>query len=110
VREIKEAIPEVAFNGLSGDLDKSTYTLVNLRLPIPEAKALMLLFHLDLKGIACSKGSACQSGSNKGSHVLSQILTDEELDTPSLRFSFSKYNTIEELDYTIGVLKDFVES
>jgi len=107
---IMEAIPGIEFNGLSGNLEKSTYTLVNLRLPIPEEKALMLLFHLDLKGIACSKGSACQSGSAKGSHVLAEILTDEQLNTPSLRFSFSKYNTIEELDYTIGVLKDFVES
>ena len=110
IKEIKEAIPGIAFNGLSEDLEKSTYTLVNLRLPIPEKKALMLLFHLDLKGIACSKGSACQSGSSNGSHVLSEILTEEELATPSLRFSFSKYNTIEELDYTIGVLKEFVES
>lgn len=110
IKEIREAIPGIAFNGLSEDLEKSTYTLVNLRLPIPEKKALMLLFHLDLKGIACSKGSACQSGSSNGSHVLSEILTEEELATPSLRFSFSKYNTIEELDYTIGVLKEFVES
>ncbi|MBT8236301.1 MAG: cysteine desulfurase [Bacteroidia bacterium] len=110
IKGIKEAIPGIEFNGLSEDLEKSTYTLVNLRLPIPEEKALMLLFHLDLKGIACSKGSACQSGSAKGSHVLTEILTDEQLNTPSLRFSFSKYNTIEELDYTIGVLKEFVES
>jgi len=110
IKEIKAAIPGIAFNGLCEDLEKSTYTLVNLRLPIPERKALMLLFHLDLKGIACSKGSACQSGSSNGSHVLAEILTEEEMSTPSLRFSFSKYNTIEELDYTVGVLKEFVES
>ncbi|WP_420400310.1 cysteine desulfurase family protein [Flagellimonas sp.] len=110
VEQIKEAIPEVEFNGHSGDLDKSTYTLANVRLPFDKQKALMLLFHLDIKGIACSKGSACQSGSNMGSHVLNQILAPEELEKPSLRFSFSKYNTKEELDYTIEVLKEFAAS
>ncbi|MDT0540779.1 cysteine desulfurase family protein [Croceitalea sp. P059] len=110
VEKIKNEIPEVEFNGLSGDLDKSTYTLTNVRLPFDAQKSLMLLFHLDLKGIACSKGSACQSGSAKGSHVLSEILSDEELSKPSLRFSFSKYNTKEELDYTIQVLKEFAEN
>jgi cysteine desulfurase len=69
----------------------------------------MLLFTLDLKGIACSKGSACQSGSQKGSHVLSQILTDEDLDKPSLRFSFSIYNTKEELDYVVQTLKEYLD-
>lgn len=110
IEHIKKEIPEVEFNGLSGDLTKSTYTLTNVRLPFDTQKSLMLLFHLDLKGIACSKGSACQSGSAKGSHVLSEILTDKELEKPSLRFSFSKYNTKQELDYTIKILKEFAES
>ncbi|MCL6265320.1 cysteine desulfurase family protein [Flagellimonas myxillae] len=110
IAEIKKAIPEIEFNGHSGDMDKSTYTLVNVRLPFDKQKGLMLLFHLDIKGIACSKGSACQSGSNMGSHVLTEILSEEELKKPSLRFSFSKYNTKEELDYAIGVLKEFAES
>lgn len=104
---IQKAFPDVAFNGLSGDMEKSTYTLVNVRLPISQEKALMLLFHLDIKGIACSKGSACQSGSDTGSHVLSQILTPEELKHPSVRFSFSIYNTKEDIDYTVEVLKEF---
>lgn len=107
VEKIKQELPEVAFNGLSDDLKRSTYTLANVRLPFDKQKALMLLFHLDMKGIACSKGSACQSGSNLGSHVLQEILSSEELEKPSIRFSFSKYNTKEELDYTIGVLKEF---
>jgi len=107
IKSIKEAFPKAAFNGLSGDMENSTYTLVNVRLPISQEKALMLLFHLDIKGIACSKGSACQSGSDGGSHVLSQLLSQEELKNPSLRFSFSIYNTREEIDYTIEVLKEF---
>ena len=108
LERIKE-IPEVAFNGHSGDLENSTYTLVNVRLPFDPDKAMMLLFHLDLKGVACSKGSACQSGSNGGSHVLTAILDEEELKKPSLRFSFSKYNTKEEVDYVIEVLKEFAQ-
>ncbi|MEM9362745.1 MAG: cysteine desulfurase family protein [Bacteroidota bacterium] len=107
VEKIKQELPEVEFNGLSDDLERSTYTLANVRLPFDKQKALMLLFHLDMKGIACSKGSACQSGSNMGSHVLEEVLSAEELEKPSIRFSFSKYNTKEELDYTIGVLKEF---
>jgi cysteine desulfurase len=108
IDEVKKAIPDVKFNGLSGDMDKSTFTLVNMLLPVTAQKALIVLFQLDLKGIACSKGSACQSGSSKGSHVLSEILTDEEMLMPSLRFSFSKYNTKDEIDYVISVLKEFV--
>jgi cysteine desulfurase len=107
IRSVEKAFPEARFNGLSGDMDLSTYTLVNVRLPISQEKALMLLFHLDIKGIACSKGSACQSGSDKGSHVLTEILDKEELKKPSLRFSFSIYNTTDEIDYTVEVLKEF---
>ncbi|MBU2945843.1 cysteine desulfurase family protein [Zobellia uliginosa] len=109
IDRMKEEIPAAKFNGHSGDMDKSTFTLVNVCLPIDPQKALMLLFHLDIKGIACSKGSACQSGSDLGSHVLTEILSEEELKRPSVRFSFSKYNTREELDYTVQVLKEFVE-
>jgi cysteine desulfurase len=65
----------------------------------------MLLFNLDLKGIAASGGSACQSGSNKGSHVLNTILSEEEAKKTSVRFSFSKFITKEDLDYTVEILK-----
>ncbi len=109
IDKIREEIPTATFNGHSGDMDKSTYTLVNVCLPIDPQKALMLLFHLDIKGIACSKGSACQSGSDSGSHVLNEILPEEDLKKPSLRFSFSKYNTKKELDYVVDVLKEFVQ-
>ncbi len=109
IDEIKKAIPEVKFNGGSYSLVKSTYTLVNICLPIALEKSAMLLFQLDLKGIACSKGSACQSGSSQNSHVLNEILNDDDLQKPSIRFSFSIYNTKEEIDYVIGVLKEFIE-
>ena len=105
IDRLNEEFTNIKFNGYSGELDKSTYTIVSVQLPIAPEKDATLLFQLDLKGVACSKGSACQSGSSKGSHVLSQILDDKGLQKPSLRFSFSKYNTKEEVDYVIGVLK-----
>ncbi|WP_353778416.1 aminotransferase class V-fold PLP-dependent enzyme [Winogradskyella sp. 3972H.M.0a.05] len=105
IEQLKECISNVGFNGNSGDMDKSTYTLVNVRLPLSPEKAAMLQFQLDLKGIACSKGSACQSGSSQKSHVLSEILNEEELNKPSVRFSFSKYNTKDDVDYVVEVLK-----
>lgn len=110
LEKLKQEIPDAVCNGLSGDLEKSTYTLANVRLPFDKQKGLMLLFHLDMKGIACSKGSACQSGSSQGSHVLNEILEWEEQEKPSLRFSFSMYNTREEIDYTVQVLKEFANS
>lgn len=108
--EISKAIPELKFNGGCDDNSKSTYTVLNICFPIPPEKALMILFQLDLNGIACSKGSACQSGSSKGSHVLNAILAKEDLQNPSLRFSFSIFNTKEEVDYVVKILKDFVEN
>lgn len=107
ISELTKVIPEVKFNGLSGDLQKSTYTLVNVCLPFTSEQGQVLLFQLDLKGIACSKGSACQSGSIKGSHVLAEILSEDDLQKPSIRFSFSIYNTKKEIDYVIEVLKEF---
>ena len=61
-------------------------------------------YNFDIEGIAVSGGSACSSGSNVDSHVLKNIGVD--MDKPSLRFSFSKYNTKEEIDYAINVIKE----
>ncbi len=108
IDQLKNTFSDVSFNGQSESIEQSTYTLVNVCLPIAPEKASMLHFQLDLKGIACSKGSACQSGSSQNSHVLTEILDEEHLQRPSVRFSFSKYNTKEEVDYVINVLKEFV--
>ncbi|MFI1771488.1 cysteine desulfurase family protein [Thalassobellus citreus] len=108
IDSVTKHIPEATFNGESYGLEKSSYALVNVCLPVPPEKSAMLLFQLDLKGIACSKGSACQSGSSHNSHVLTEILTEEDLLKPSIRFSFSIYNTKEEVDYVVDVLKEFI--
>lgn len=106
--QLENKIPGVHFNGNCQDGTKSTYTLLNVCLPVSSDKALMLLFQLDLKGIACSKGSACQSGSDQGSHVLNAFLAKDKLDKPSVRFSFSHENTKEEVDYVVDTLKQFM--
>ena len=108
IENLKGLFPEVHFNGLSENLEKSTYTLINVALPIDSSKAALLSFHMDLKGIACSKGSACQSGAAAGSHVLSVLHRPEDVKKlPSLRFSFSSFNTHAEVDYVIKTLSEF---
>lgn len=81
------------------------YNIINVLLPFPEEKTAMILFHLDMKGIAVSRGSACQSGSLKPSHVLAEMLSENDMKKPSLRISFSHYNTKEDIDYFVKVLK-----
>lgn len=81
------------------------YNMLNVQFPFSDDKTAMILFHLDMKGIAVSRGSACQSGTIKPSHVLEQMLTTEEVKKPSLRISFSQFNTKNEIDQLIAALK-----
>lgn len=100
INQLEERIEGVSFNGdAKGD---SLYTVLSVCFPKHE-KAPMLLFHLDLFGIAVSGGSACSSGSNQGSHVLVGIGADME--RPTVRFSFSRYTTKEDIDYTLGKIE-----
>jgi len=110
IENLSNLFPNIHFNGESGDMTNSTYTVLNVCFPISNDKAAMLDFQLDLKGIACSKGSACQSGSSEGSHVLSEIQNDLHKKLPSVRFSFSHNNNKEEVDYLIETLKEFINS
>ncbi|MFM2206690.1 MAG: hypothetical protein RL213_665 [Bacteroidota bacterium] len=94
-------IPGIRFNGdCMGD---SLYTVLNAAFP-PGDQAEMLLFNLDIGGIACSGGSACSSGSNAGSHVLRALYGNEQ--RPSVRFSFSRFTTVQEVDYAVEKLKE----
>lgn len=102
---IEKELPAVSFNGGSDDLKKATVTVLNIRLPLDLP---FILFNLDLKGIAVSGGSACQSGANGGSHVLQAILPTEETLKTSIRLSFSTLTTKEDIAYTIEVLKDLL--
>lgn len=103
IGKLKQDIPGVSFNGCSADLDKSLYTVLNVSLPPSEANRGMLLFHLDLEGISASGGSACSSGATVGSHVLRALQHSPERD--AVRFSFSRFTTLEEVDYTLEKLK-----
>jgi cysteine desulfurase len=97
-----KTIPGIEFNGEISH-DKSLYTVLNCLFPNhPDAE--MILFNLDILGIAASGGSACSSGSNQGSHVLRGLGID--MTRPSVRFSFCKYNTKEEIDFVVLKLKD----
>ena len=103
INKLKIQIPDVDFNGeISED---SLYTVLNVSLP-PTDIGEMLLFNLDIAGIAASGGSACSSGSEIGSHVLQGIKSDTN--RPAVRFSFSRYNTIEEIDYAVEKLKEML--
>ncbi|MBD8488814.1 cysteine desulfurase [Echinicola sp. CAU 1574] len=104
IEQLREGIPGVEFNGLSANLDKSLYTVLNVSLPPSEENSGMLLFNLDLYGISASGGSACSSGATVGSHVLRALNAKAERD--SVRFSFSRFNTHEEIDYTVEKLKE----
>ncbi|SMC58771.1 cysteine desulfurase family protein [Pedobacter nyackensis] len=103
--KLSKEIADISFNGET-DADKSLYTVLNVSFPAMEM-ADMLLFNLDINGISASGGSACSSGSNIGSHVLNGIGADAN--RPSVRFSFSKYNTKEELDFVVEKVKQIVD-
>lgn len=101
IEELRKNIADVQFNG---DIsDESLYTVLNVSLP-PTPIAEMMLFNLDIRGIAASGGSACSSGSEIGSHVLSAIGSNPN--RPAVRFSFSRFNTKPEVDYAISQLKE----
>ena len=103
MEKLKSEIEDVQFYGKCTDLENTLYTVLSCHFPETDI-AEMLLFNLDILGVACSGGSACSSGSSKGSHVLTEIVPDSK--RPGIRFSFSKYNTKEEIDYTIEKLKE----
>ena len=99
---LEQNFPGVKFNGNGSTF----YNVLNILLPFSPEKTAMMLFHLDMKGVAVSRGSACQSGSQKPSHVLAEFLKDEDLLKPSLRVSFGHDNSKEEIDFLINVLKN----
>jgi len=102
IQQLKANIPGVEFNGET-DPEKSLYTVLNVSFPCTDL-ADMMLFNLDIAGISASGGSACSSGTDIGSHVLNAI--GSQASRPSVRFSFSKFNTREEIDHTVAKLRE----
>lgn len=101
IDQLEVEFPAFEINGNQDGI----YTVLNILLPFSDDKTAMILFYLDMKGIAVSRGSACQSGSIKPSHVLAEMLSNEDLKKPSLRISFSHFNTKEDVDLLIEALK-----
>lgn len=103
ISELRKQLPDVSFNGnLEGDC---LYTVLNVSLPKTE-KSEMLLFNLDIHHICASGGSACTSGADQGSHVIRAIHNDPN--RVALRFSFSHFNTKEEIDKVVHLLRDLL--
>jgi cysteine desulfurase len=100
IEKLKTNFPDFKING-----ENTFYNLLNITLPLDESKTAMILFHLDMKGIAVSRGSACQSGSIRPSHVLAEMLSSNDLKKPNIRISFSHFNTKEDVDLLIEGLK-----
>ncbi|MBW6498334.1 MAG: cysteine desulfurase [Bacteroidales bacterium] len=101
LEKLEEEIPGISFNGdARGD---SLHTILNISLPLG-VDADLLLPRLDMAGICISTGSACSSGSNKPSHVLTAMGIDQKI--PNLRISFSRYNTLDEAKRLVEVLKE----
>jgi cysteine desulfurase len=106
ITKLRQNIEDIQFNGDSDNLEKSLYTVLNVGFP-PSDEGDMFIFNLDINKISVSGGSACTSGSDIGSHVLTALNTS--LDRPSVRFSFSKYNTVEEIDFVVDKLVEMVK-
>jgi cysteine desulfurase len=103
INNLKQAIPGVSFHGDSANLERSLYTVLNVSLP-PSEENDMVLFNLDLQGISASGGSACSSGASTGSHVLGALYPESK--RGAVRFSFSKYNTIADIDFATEKLAE----
>jgi len=104
IESFNQMIEGVVFNGESANPKKSLYSVLNVGFP-QSSDNDMLLFNLDIDNISVSGGSACSSGSNIGSHVLTALKTDP--DQGAVRFSFSKFNTLKEVKYVTEKLASF---
>lgn len=102
-QELKKNIPGIGFNG--DVFGNSLYTVLSASFPKTE-KSEMILFNLDIGNICASGGSACTSGAEQGSHVIRAINNNPNQVT--VRFSFSKHNTKEEVDAVVEKLKELV--
>ncbi|RYY30895.1 MAG: aminotransferase class V-fold PLP-dependent enzyme, partial [Chitinophagaceae bacterium] len=103
LEQLRVAMPSVTFNG--DPAGRSLYTVLSVSFPKSE-KTEMLLFNLDIHHICASGGSACTSGADQGSHVIRAINNNPNQVT--VRFSFSKHNTRNEIDNVVAILQEIV--
>ncbi len=103
MEQLKKHVKGIAFNG--DQLGKCLYAVLSVSFPKTE-KSEMILFNLDINNICASGGSACTSGADQGSHVIRAINNNPNQVT--VRFSFSKHNTKEEIDTVVEKLKDLI--
>ena len=103
---IEERIPNVVVNG-SNDEAKCLPGTLNVSFPCAEGESILL--YLDLEGIEVSTGSACASGSLEPSYVLLAAGLDVELAHGSIRFSLGRYNSDEDVEYTLEKLPPIIE-
>lgn len=103
MEQLSKNIPGASFNG--DPLGKSLYTVLSASFPKTE-KSEMILFNLDIANICASGGSACTSGAEQGSHVIRAINNNPNQVT--VRFSFSKFNTREEIDFVVDKLRTMI--
>ena len=104
IKQIGKKIKGTCFNGDISP-EGGLYTVLNISLP-PSKKSSTLLFQLDINGIFVSGGSACNSGALGSSHVLTGI--NHPKNRSVIRFSFSKFTTIQEVDYAIDTLRELI--
>ncbi|WP_341655329.1 cysteine desulfurase family protein [Blattabacterium cuenoti] len=105
ILELKKIIPNIIFNGLSSHPEKSIPSILNFLYPIKPDH--LFYFHLDLMGVAVSKGSSCNSKNQKRSHVIQSIITDKYLlkQTMPIRISFGIFNEKKDIDLLVKILE-----
>ena len=104
IQEIQKRIPEAKLNG-----DRKNRLPGNANVSFPNINAQELLLGLDEKGICASAGSACSTGSSSPSHVLTAIGLSQRLAEGTLRTTFGKDNTREDIDYLVEELTKIVK-
>ena len=104
---VSRVLSEIAGSKLNGHPEKRVPG--NAHFTFENIKSEALLFRLDMEGVSCSAGAACEAGSLEPSHVLKAIGVPDELLRGSLRFTIGRYNTLDEIDYTVDVLSSIVK-
>ena len=102
--QLQEMIPTIIINGEENS-ERSLYTVLSVCFPLSD-RSSMFLFNLDINGVCVSGGSACTAGSNVGSHVLAALPNSQNCQP--VRFSFGRFTTKEEIDYTLEKVREMV--